>query len=334
MNIMAYLTYLRPAFKANPITLILLGLLCISRVVYADPIRIAVSLTPLSLPFYVADEMGYFEDYQVPVQLIPIMGGHRAFNMLQEGRADLATSSETVVMFNSFKYDNYAILATFVNCLDDIKLITHPDSGINALIQLKEKKIGIVKGSASHYFLSTLLELNGLNSDNVTLIDLKPEEMLKQLAAHTVDAVAIWEPFAYQILKVLPNAQIKSPTGQYRLTFNLIRSERSKAQHQEAISRVLYALSDAEGFIYEHPEKAQHILKERLHLDQGFIDWIWPSLDYGLMLDQSLLFTLESEARWAKREGFVDNMKYINYLNYIDQAPLKHLKPSSISILE
>lgn len=331
---MAYLTNLRPIFKANPITLILLGLLCISRVVYADPIRIAVSLTPLSLPFYVADEMGYFEDYQVPVQLIPIMGGHRAFNMLQEDKADLATSSETVVMFNSFKFDNFAILATFVHCLDDIKLMTHSDSGINALIQLKEKKVGIVKGSASHYFFSALLELNGMDSNSVTLIDLKPEEMLKQLAAHSVDAVAIWEPFAYQIVKALPNAQIKSQAGQYRLTFNLIRSERSKAQHQEAISRVLYALSDAEEFIDNHPEKAQHILKERLHLDQGFIDWIWPSLDYGLVLDQSLLFTLESESRWAKREGFVDDMKYINYLNYIDQAPLKHVKPSSVSILE
>ncbi len=299
----------------------------------ATPIKIAVSQTPLSLPFYIAKHQGFFENRDVSVEFQNVIGGHRAFKALQDGEVDLATASEAVVMFNSFKADNFSILTTFVNSEDDIKLLVDKSLNISSLSQLVGKKIGTVKGSASHYFLNTLLLMKGIDPNKINIVAIKPEEMLAALAAKTVDGVAIWEPFAFEIIKDNAEIVILSEPGEYRLTFNLLQNTQVKPIPERSLIKILTALNDAENYIKENPEGAQQILKEQLQLDQDFINWIWPSYHYRLFLDQTLLMTLESEARWARREGYAEN-KSINYLNYINATPLKKVKPSSVSIME
>ena len=80
----------------------------------AEPLRLSLSLTPLSLPFFVANSQGYFAAEGLQLKITEVTGGHRTMQQLEEGSADLATSSEAVVMFNSFQHDDFAIIASFV----------------------------------------------------------------------------------------------------------------------------------------------------------------------------------------------------------------------------
>lgn len=312
---------------------VLFPLFWISNASSAEPLRLALSQTPLSLPFYVAESQGYFSDEGLKLKISDVIGGHRTLQQVLEGSADLATSSEAVVMFASFQRSDFAVIASFVSSDDDVKIITRADTGIQNPSHLGGKTIGTVTGSASHYYLETLLILNGVNPKSVRLKKLQPEEMAKALKNGEVDAFAIWEPFPFKTLKTEPGTKRLPRTGAYRLTFNLVASKRVCGARDADLVKLLRALERAEQFISSHPQQAKAILIDRLKLDQSFIDWIWPSYNYRLGLDQALLTTLEGEARWARQEGLVKGDKSPNYLNFIYAAPMTTVRSSAVSII-
>jgi NitT/TauT family transport system substrate-binding protein len=118
----------------------------------------------------------------------------------------------------------------------------------------------------------------------------------------------------------------------YALSFNLTAPRRLAAARRDEFARLLGALQRAEALIEREPARAQAILRARLGVDQRFVDWVWPGLEFRLGLDQALLKTLESEARWALREGHVPRAPMPDYLRFIDPAPLAGANPTAVGL--
>ncbi len=298
------------------------------------PLRIAVSQTPLSLPFFVAEKNGYFRESGVPLEITRVIGGHRAMQAVLEGKADLGTSSESVVMFSSFKTEDFAILATFVTSIDDVKIITRPGLEVDNPKELAGKRVGTVIGAASHYYLDTLLLMNGVAPEAVEKVGLQPEMMADSLRRGEVDAVSIWEPYPYTIISSVPGARVLSNPGFYHLYFNLIVHKKHLGVRDDDLVEILGALERAQHFIHTQPIKAQTIMREYLQLDQAMVDWMWSINNYRLSLDQALLTTLESEARWALQEGYVEGDRHPNYLDFIYSDPLRKVREDAITVIK
>lgn len=297
-----------------------------------EGLTIAVSRTPLSLPFYVAESQGHFAAEGVKVTLTEVIGGHRAMQQLNEKAADLATSSDSVIMFNSFKRNDFAVLASFATSGQDAELIAGKALAQASPEQLSGKRIGTVIGSSSHYFLDSWLIFYGVDPQTIQLIPLQPETMAPALEKGEVDVVAIWNPHLFEILKSVPGAKLLPNPGTYTLSFNLIADKKLIGTREDELVRVLRALLRAERFIEAEPAKAQALLRERLDLKQDFVAWVWPKYQYRIALAQSLLTTLESQARWARREGHVSASHSPNYLDYIHRAPLRKAQPERMGI--
>lgn len=307
----------------------------------AEPLRLAVSMSPLSLPIFVADKQGYFAAAGLKLQWQEVVGGHRAMQLLLDGKADLATSSEAVVMFNSFKPAQFAVLASFVSS-NDGKLVLRPGSGVSRIKDLVGKRVGTVLGTSSHYMLDTMLLAGGVDPKSVQIMGLQPEAMADLLRSGEVDAVAIWEPLPFKLLQGVPGSQILPTAGSYRLSFNLIVAKSLAGQRDEELQKVLHAIERAQRFIANKPKQAQAILRERLKLDQAFVDWIWSSHNFRLSLDQSLLSIMEAEARWARQQGHIqgisqgqsDDPPAPNFLDFIYSKPLRKVLPTGVSLIE
>ena len=297
----------------------------------AQDLTIAVSRTSLSLPLYVAETQKFFADEGLSVQTRECIGGQRCIKLLLDGQVQLATASEIPVMFNSFTRSDYAIVATFVTSGQDVKLVARKSAGIETAAQLPGKRIGTVRGTSAHYFLDTFLVFNGLDPKKVELVPLPPEQIEQALKDRTIDAAAIWEPFAHKSLKVLADDGHVLPSGRvYTETFNLIAGRKLIAEREPDIVKVLRAMDRAQRWIRDRPVEAQAILKDRLQVDQGFIDATWKDFNYRLSLDQSLLSTIEGEARWALREGHVPpDSKTPNHLQFIEAGPLRKAVPAA-----
>ena len=309
-------------------------LLCVCLAAPVEPLRLSVSTTPLSLPIFVAESEGYFAAEGLAVKINEVIGGHRTLQQVFDGSADVATSSEAVVMFNSFKRNDFAVIASFVTSDDDVRVVTRASKGIAGISELAGKRVATVVGAASHYYLDTSLLLSGVNPKQIQTSNLQPESMVEALAKGDVDAIAIWEPFPFQALAGITDARVLPKTRAYLLSFNLIVSKNIRGTRDDELVKLLRAVDRATRFIAAEPAKAQAILRSRLHADQKFIDYLWPRYNYRLTLAQSLLLTLEGEARWARQEGHVKAERSPNYLDFIHSAPLRRVRPDAVSIRE
>ena len=286
-------------------------------------IRIAVSQTPLSTPFYVAQAQGYFADHGIEVELLPYVGGHRCFNALIQGEADLATTSDSVIMFNSFGDKQFSILASFVESDNDIKIVSAPDQHLRDASELRGKRIGIIHNSSSEFFLHTLLLIHGVPAETITLVSLRPDQMVAALEAGEIDAAALWEPFAQEAAQLSSHGQpILNSRGIYTLSFNLITMQDQATAQLEAHRRVIAALNDATRFIAVNPARSQRIIATQLQRDPHKIGHGWDDYLFKLSLSNSLITTLEHEARWALNNKRVAQQSIPNYRALFDERAL------------
>lgn len=302
--------------------------------VHASELVFGVSRTPLSLPLYVADELGYFKSEGLEVRLQDCVGGHRCLASVIEGKADIATSADTPIMFRSFDSADFYVIATLATTSDDAKLIARSSAGIKDIAGLSGKTVGVVRGASSQYFLDSCLLLNGVDPKSVKTVSMQPEQATELLRTREVDAVAVWEPFGYRASKELGREVAIVPNeGTYSLSWNLVAHRKIIRVRDAELAALLRAVRKANQFIASSPKEAQLILQRRLAVDQGLIDWVWPHLHFGLSLDQMLLKNLESQARWAMQAGHVDSRRPPNYLWVLYEGPLKQADPRAVAII-
>lgn len=299
----------------------------------AQPLRLAASRSPLSLPVLVAQDRGFFAEEGLEVQVADCIGGHRCLRQVLEGKADVATVGDLPIVFNSFERSDFVVLATIGSNREDTKLVTHRRAGIGRPEDLPGKRVGLVHGSSSHYFFDLFMLSAGVDPKSVQAVRLQPEELGPALLAGRIDAAAIWEPYAYEAMKSMPGqATVLPHPDRYVLTFNLVAARAMARTRDDSLVRLLRAVERAQRFITERPAQAQAILQQRLQLDPQFVEHAWPTLSFRLALDTSLLRTLEGEARWAEREGHVAGRRPSNFLDFVHRGPLLRVKPSAVAI--
>ena len=310
------------------------GSLWLGAAAFALPLKIAVSRTNLSLPLYVAQAQGLFAAEGLEVELLQCLGGVRCMAELTSGRADVGTSTEIVGALLSFQRRDFALIATFVGSAHDVKLLTRKSAGIASWADLAGRRIATVQGSSAQYYLDAALLFNGVPPQRVDLVLLQPEQVGAALAAGKVDAAAIWEPFAYEARLLLGADAAQLPAQRlYTTTFNLYVMRDTLQRRQAQIVQLLRAVQRAEAFIAAHPAQAQAVLRHALQLDQAFIDAVWSGYDYRLTLRQSLVSTMEAQARWAVRSAQVPaGAVPINMLDIIELAPLRSVAPTAVTI--
>ncbi|MGX2953461.1 ABC transporter substrate-binding protein [Shewanella sp. JL219SE-S6] len=199
------------------------------------PVRIAVSTSLLSAPVIIADKLELFAREGVYVVLQPLQGGDLCFEALLYHRADLATSSESVVMFNSFERTDFTVLASFAESDNDIKLLTLSQSGITTPAQLDGKRVGVVAGSASEYFLDTILNIAGHPALAPVRVDIRPSGLAPALLAGDVDAISVWEPYGFQLLKHQPGKISEFPSRGYIAFLSISSVVRPTTKHTTSI---------------------------------------------------------------------------------------------------
>lgn len=300
-----------------------------------NTVRIAVSKSPLSAPFIIAYHNGYFKEAGIDVEFKYYNGGHRSAKALFSGKADIATASEAVVMFNSFTRQDYSLFCTFVTSDNDVKILAHTDSGIKTLQQLKGKKVGTILGSSAHFFLSQTLLMNGINEKDVQISPVNPEDSHKILHKKTLDAIVTWEPHAYLGKKELGDKGtfIKHDRA-YIETFNAITMRDYASNNLAKLSAITKTLIKATKFIRENPAASQNIIAKTLNKDPLVVKETWKDFSFSVSLNQWLLTSLEAEARWAIEYKFTNKKDVPDYTEFINLAPLRKASPQNIFIFQ
>jgi ABC-type nitrate/sulfonate/bicarbonate transport system substrate-binding protein len=297
------------------------------------PLAFAVARLPLSLPIYVAQANGYFEAENLQLRVDDCEIGRACLERLLAGQADLATAADSPIVLASLRGAKFSVIATIATSRRYSKLLTRRGSGIESVADLAGRRVGTFVGTSAQYFLDVTLVAGGVDPARVVLVPLQPQDAAHALATGRVDAVAVFEPFAFAAAKALgQETRLITGSSPHQETWNVVASP-GLAGSEADLEAFCRAIERAALFIAREPAKARSILRERLGLDEAAVDWVWPDITYAITLRQSLITGLEAQARWALRYGHATGTPP-NYLDYVDSEPLRRVRPGAARIVE
>lgn len=296
-------------------------------------VTIGTALFEVSGLIWIAEAQGYFAENGLNVTIKIFDAGKFAVSALFDGDVDVATASDFVFVGKAMTEEKIQTVGSLAKS-DDHYLIARKDGGIRQTSDLKGKRIGFTRQTSAEFYLGRYLQLHGINIDDITPIDLKPTQVTEALAKGEVDAILIWDPYAYSTEKSLGGNVVSWPAQSGQLMYwLLIAKTQYVTEHPELIDRLLNSFNQAEQFAVNYPDKAKKIVQTRLHGEDAYIERIWPRLRLTLALDQGLIIAMEDESRWMIDSNLASNQKMPYYPDYVYWQSLKKVKPSSVTVI-
>jgi NitT/TauT family transport system substrate-binding protein len=299
-----------------------------------ETLTVAMVPTELNALFYVAEAQKLFTANGLHVTLKEgyDSGASAAAGMLN-GEADIALAAEFPIVRQVFNKKDITSFGTITK-YENTYISWRTDSGIRTIQDLKGKKVGVTLKTISEFYLGRTLDLNGVNIQQVTLIDTRAPDSEKAIAGREVDAVATWEPWVAQINQRMGKEVITMPLqgGQYAY-WNLVSTSGWIKNHPNVIKRLIKSLVQAESYLASHQNEAKAIVRKRMNFNDAYLEMIWQRYQFSISLDQSLITAMEDEARWMIKNNLAEKKEVPNFLDYIHEDALKAVKPEEVNVI-
>jgi NitT/TauT family transport system substrate-binding protein len=264
--------------------------------------RLAQNLAPISGLAIVAKAKGLFEKHGLDISVSNFTSGKQCLDTVLGGGADIATTAEAPVTAAAMANQPIAFVAGME--YSDLKTVTAAKAGIRTKADLRGKKIGFTAGTGSEVYTATLLKAAGLTPADVTLVNLRPQEMLPAMAAGSIDAFDSWEPHIANARKALgENAVLLDTKGLYSETFNIVVTRPYLAANGPLVDKFLRALVDAEAWLKSNPDEAIATIADAVGMKRDELAAIWPDYVYRVRIDDQLLAILKLHAAWRLSTG-------------------------------
>jgi ABC-type nitrate/sulfonate/bicarbonate transport system substrate-binding protein len=255
-------------------------------------IVVAVYDGDVSCLVYLAAERGYFKDNGLEVALKHFEAGKLATDDMLRGHADVSTAGEFVFITNKAKHDSLRFFGT-VSVFRIDELIARRDRGILKPADLRGKKIGVLRQATSEFFLGRFLDFHFLAPEDVTIVDLKPTQIVDALINNQIDAGQTWNPHVYRLKAELgdnavvllgqdaddPDAVISAEE-----TFLLLTTDAWLGRNRQAAGKFLRALVRAEQFVADHPQQVKRFISKQFGRDRQYVDYVFPKVDFTVAL--------------------------------------------------
>lgn len=299
------------------------------------------SITVAYAPFeatallWIAQEQSFFGQNGLNVTPGRYDTGVGSLDAMLNGEADLAVgANEFPLVGRALQKVEIRTIASIAKS-EFIYLVGRKDRGIQQVSDLKGKRIGTTFRTIAQFFLGRFLELNGINIDDITLVEVKtPEEWVNAVVNGEIDAIVTAQPYADAAKQRLgDNAIVWSVQSNQPLQTQVISTEQWVTEHPDLIVRFLRSLALAEEYVILHPVEAKAIVQKQLSVDAAYMDTVWSQNQFSLSLDQSLIVAMEDEARWMIANNLTTETQVPDFLDYIYVDGLEAIKPNAVNII-
>jgi ABC-type nitrate/sulfonate/bicarbonate transport system substrate-binding protein len=217
------------------------------------------------------------------------------------GGADIATAAESPVTAATFAGQKVALLARME--YSELKtLVVSPDFRQGG--DLKGKRVGYAAGTGSEVYTHELLKRLGIARSDVTLVNLRPQDMVAAAAAGSIDAYNIWEPHVANGRKVLgEKARPFALDSVYAETFNVVVTDDYARTQPKVTAAFLRALLDAERWLKGNREDAITLVARLVSMKRDDLAEVWNDYIFEVALDELTLRALRKHAQWRIETG-------------------------------
>ncbi|MDR6953405.1 sulfonate transport system substrate-binding protein [Ancylobacter sp. 3268] len=192
----------------------------------------------------------------ISVKWAEFPAGPQMLEALNAGAIDIGQTGEAPPIFAQAASDNLAYLANEPPAPKGEAILVPQDSPIQSVKDLKDKTVGLNKGSNVHFLLVKALEKNGLAYSDITVKFLPPADARAAFEKGAIDAWAIWDPFqaAAEIAikaRTLTTAEGIVPNYQFYLG-----SRKFAEANPKVIGQLIEAIRETDDWIQKDPAAA------------------------------------------------------------------------------
>ena len=297
-----------------------------------EKVRLAQNQSPISGVSIIADRKGFFAQNGLDVEVFNFTTGKQCLDTVMGGGADIATTAEAPTTAAAMSGQKIALLARTEYSY--IKTLTATAAQIRKPADLKGKRIAFTAGTGGEVYTMQLLKAAGLGKDDVTLVNLRPQDMVAALASGSIDAYGTWEPHIFNGIKALASKAAPLDTkGIYAETFNIVLMQDYLQKKPEVAKNFLRALVEAEAWMKANREQAINVVAEFVKMPVDELKPIWDDYVYQVALDDKTLDILNAHASWRLASGnHPPGAVMPDWRTVVFSGPLKSVAPEKVLI--
>jgi ABC-type nitrate/sulfonate/bicarbonate transport system substrate-binding protein len=297
---------------------------------FADSTKmtIATGVDPSFSAYYVAKSAGIFEKNGLDVQVNTGPSGSAMVAYVIQNQVQSAFGAEAAGIQNHNIDPNVVVAAEGTNMLQWFGLIARDVTSID---QLKGKKIGIARGSASEVFWLALVEKFKLNPADYKIIQVEAPEMVAALERHDIDAFTSWEPWLTRAVASVPNTKLlQSNEGVMSPRVYIYLNRGWAEKNPAAATAFMRAMVEATDFINKEPARASAMVSAFLKLDKDLTDTLMKKLRFDVRLDDQSMENFITVQEQLKSLGKL--AKPVDFKQFVDADFLKQVRPEAVSL--
>lgn len=221
------------------------------------PLQVGINLWVGWMPWWIVEQKGLLKAHNVNAKLRFFGVQSESMNALASGHLDACSlATNDVISVNKAKAATSIVLLNDESSGADMMIAR----GIKSGKDLSGQKIAVEVGGVSHFFLSKILEKNGLTEKNVVLANMSAADAGAAFIAKRVNVAVTWEPYASQAIKSGGVALFTSKDTPNAIVDVLaVRNEVIK-QRPEDVKQLIQVWFEALKFIKTNPDEAFAIM--------------------------------------------------------------------------
>lgn len=250
-----------------------LTLVGLATVAQADPASLRIGYQKGSIALVLAKEQGLLEKRfaGTQVQWVEFPAGPQMLEALNIGSLDVGSTGDIPPLFaQAAGADLVYIGAEPAKPAAEVILV-RSDSTVQDVAALKGRKVALQKGSSAHNLVLRALNKAGLSFKDIQPVYLSPADARAAFEHGSVDAWAVWDPYASLMLSEGHSRLLANGEG-LGLSGPIYTARRGYAQDNAAFVQDLLAeLTAAEALTRSQREQSLQILTRSMGLPEAVV---------------------------------------------------------------